>query len=59
MNTILNAIISIVLALNFASDERVSYAEAEERARAGRKGLWVDAEPVPPWDWRGSQKRKD
>ena len=40
-------------------DERVSYAEAEERARAGRKGLWVDAEPVPPWDWRGSQKRKD
>lgn len=40
-------------------DERVSYAEAENQARAGRKGLWVDAEPVPPWEWRRSQKRKD
>lgn len=37
-------------------DERVSYAEAEEQARGGRKGLWVDAEPTPPWDWRKQQK---
>jgi len=37
-------------------DERGSYAEAEEQARAGRKGLWVDAEPTPPWDWRKEQK---
>jgi len=40
-------------------DERVSYAEAEEQARAGRKGLWVNAEPTPPWDWRKEQKNKD
>jgi endonuclease YncB( thermonuclease family) len=37
-------------------DERESYAEAEEQAMAGRKGLWVDAEPTPPWDWRKEQK---
>jgi len=39
-------------------EERVSYAEAEEQARAGRIGLWVDAEPIPPWDWRKEQKKK-
>ena len=39
-------------------DERVSYADAEEQARAGRKGLWLDAEPTPPWEWRKEQKTK-
>jgi len=40
-------------------DERVSYSDAEEQARAGRRGLWVDGEPTPPWDWRKQQKNKD
>ena len=33
-------------------EDRVSYAVAEEHARAGRIGLWKDAKPVPPWEWR-------
>jgi micrococcal nuclease len=24
----------------------------EEEARAAKRGLWVDASPVPPWEWR-------
>ena len=28
----------------------------EKDAREGRKGLWVDPQPVPPWEWR---KRKE
>jgi endonuclease YncB( thermonuclease family) len=24
----------------------------EHKARKGRKGLWVDPWPVPPWEWR-------
>lgn len=24
----------------------------EQEARAGRRGLWADAEPVAPWEWR-------
>lgn len=24
----------------------------EDEAKAGRRGLWVDLEPVPPWEWR-------
>lgn len=28
------------------------YEEAEQQARAQRIGLWKDANPTPPWDWR-------
>jgi endonuclease YncB( thermonuclease family) len=24
----------------------------EREARLEKRGLWVDDEPVPPWDWR-------
>ena len=27
-------------------------AALEEDARSSRRGLWADAEPVAPWDWR-------
>lgn len=27
----------------------------EDEARAARRGLWFDAEPTPPWDWRHSK----
>ena len=33
-------------------EERERYAFAEEEARAKRVGLWGDANPVPPWEWR-------
>lgn len=32
--------------------DRSSYAQAEIDARARRSGLWHDAMPVPPWDFR-------
>lgn len=32
--------------------ERGQYEFAEDEARARRAGLWVDAAPVSPWDWR-------
>lgn len=25
---------------------------AQNEARASKRGLWADASPVPPWDWR-------
>ena len=28
------------------------YTAAEDLARLSRRGLWSDAEPVPPWAWR-------
>jgi endonuclease YncB( thermonuclease family) len=24
----------------------------EKEARAVKKGLWADTQPVPPWEWR-------
>lgn len=34
----------------YSSD--TSYARLEQQARAARTGLWADASPIPPWDWR-------
>jgi endonuclease YncB( thermonuclease family) len=34
-----------------AADRR-EYADAQTRARVARRGLWADAAPVPPWDYR-------
>lgn len=36
---------------------RVRYREAQSEARDERRGLWADARPVPPWDWRRRQSR--
>jgi endonuclease YncB( thermonuclease family) len=32
------------------------YEFAEQEARAKRAGLWADAAPVPPWDWRKGER---
>ncbi len=34
-----------------------SLSDLEEEARVARRGLWADAEPVPPWEWRVMSKR--
>ena len=31
-------------------------AEAEKSARTENRGLWSDAAPVPPWEWRKAGK---
>ncbi len=28
----------------------------QEEARAARRGLWADKDPVPPWEWRKAKK---
>lgn len=37
-------------------DTNVRLSRAEENARAARKGLWQDRNPVPPWDWRRGER---
>ena len=34
------------------ADDRLAYAAAEKDAAAARLGLWQDAVPVAPWEWR-------
>jgi len=33
-----------------------SLSDLEEEARVAQRGLWADAEPVPPWEWRSMRK---
>ena len=33
-------------------NDRINHEAAEDRAAADRVGLWQDAKPVPPWEWR-------
>jgi hypothetical protein len=35
-----------------SAEDRASYAAEEEVAKATRSGLWRDAKPVTPWEWR-------
>ncbi len=36
-------------------ERRRQYTDMEAQAQAERRGLWADAEPVAPWEWRRSQ----
>ena len=39
-------------------DRSDDLAAAERAARAARRGLWADAKPVPPWEWRASEAER-
>ena len=30
---------------------------AQNAAKAARRGLWSDKNPIPPWEWRASKKK--
>jgi endonuclease YncB( thermonuclease family) len=40
-------------------DDRISYADAEDVARSGKFGLWIDTDPIPPWYWRKAEKARN
>jgi endonuclease YncB( thermonuclease family) len=37
-------------------DQSKPYADGEKVARAARRGLWTDKNPIPPWEWRKMPK---
>lgn len=42
-----------------SSNDRMLYGAEELNARAARRGLWGDAQPVAPWDWRAEKRIKE
>ena len=39
-----------------SSADQQTYAAAEVQAQQGRRGLWNEANPTPPWDFRHQKK---
>ena len=39
--------------------DRDSYEDAESRARSQKTGLWIEASPLPPWEFRHPNKGFD
>ena len=39
-------------------DHNKRMREAEQTARAAKRGLWAEVDSVPPWDWRAAGKSK-
>jgi endonuclease YncB( thermonuclease family) len=33
-------------------EDRTSYSRTQEKAKAAKIGLWIEPNPIPPWDWR-------
>jgi len=42
--------------VKYSSDYRLTHLE--NKARQARLGLWEDAQPVAPWDWRKQQRER-
>lgn len=41
------------------ANDRMLYVAEELDARAARRGLWGDSQPVAPWDWRAEKRVKE
>ena len=41
----------------YSSDQ--SLGELESEAKAAKRGLWADPNPIPPWDFRHNKKKLD
>ncbi len=40
-------------------NDRRLYEAAEDAAKADKRGLWRDADPVPPWEFRNNKSKSD
>ena len=41
----------------YSKDETLGRLEAE--ARQAKRGLWADAKPMPPWEWREAKRQPE
>ena len=41
------------------TEDRGLYSRAENEAKKAKRRLWRELNPVPPWDWRGSNRNRE
>lgn len=41
-----------------SASDRESYSRAEDLARSQKRGLWKDADAIPPWEFRAQKKER-
>lgn len=52
------ALVSNGLAWHFKKYSKdMSYDHLEQNARIAKTGLWIDPNPIAPWDWRKSRRK--
>jgi micrococcal nuclease len=39
----------------YAPDDE-TLSDMEDEAKAARRGLWAEADPIPPWEWRRDRR---
>ena len=44
---------------NQPQEEAERYARAEQTARQNKRGLWIQDNPMPPWEYREQYKRSE
>lgn len=42
--------------VRYSNDDTLQ--QLEDRARLKKRGLWQDPNPIAPWEWRASKKKK-
>lgn len=43
---------------NLPPEYASAYKKVATEARSARRGLWKDKNPIPPWDWRKTQRKR-
>jgi endonuclease YncB( thermonuclease family) len=40
----------------YAPEDKI-LMDVQKSAKAGKRGLWADTNPVPPWEWKGGAEK--
>lgn len=57
MLVLITSAVKVLFAFGYAPKNSPFYGVQAE-AKAAKRGLWANNDPVPPWEWRSRSKRE-